>query len=101
MNEGLPLLKNHGKFCIYGVARSRQLNFDWSRGPYHWTIEHLILPTFSVESATHGPILDWIRLGFLEPKALISHVFPMEEISHVFELIKQREVFKAVIKIKE
>lgn len=100
MNQGLPLLKNHGKFCIYGVASTQHLNLDWSAAPYHWTIEHLIFPTFTIESAAHEPMLDWIRLGFIEPKGLISHVFGLEEIAHVFELIERREVFKAVIRIK-
>ena len=100
MNQALPLLKNHGKFCIYGVASTQHLNFDWSEGPYHWTIEHMIFPTFPIEAATHGPILDWIRLGFIEPRSLVSHVFGMDEISRVFELIERREVFKGVIQIK-
>jgi threonine dehydrogenase-like Zn-dependent dehydrogenase len=101
MNEALPLLTNHGKFCIYGVASTQHLNFDWSKGPYHWTIEHMILPTFPIEAATHEPILDWIRLGFIDPGSLVSHVFGMEEISRVFEMIERREVFKGVIRIKD
>lgn len=99
IREGLRLIANNGKVAVYGVSGEPHMELDWSMAPYHWSMEHMFFPNFPLESATHEPILRWIKEGVIKPRELITHVLPLESITEAFELVKSREAFKVVIVI--
>ncbi|MDO4584277.1 MAG: zinc-binding dehydrogenase [Planctomycetia bacterium] len=101
INTALEILRPGGKVCVYGISEQQHTEIDWSRCPYNWTLQFNQFPSKKRESEAHSRIVEWIRLGILNPNDYISHVFDFEEIGKAFEKIENREpMMKMVIRFK-
>lgn len=98
LNTGLSIIKPDAKLCVYGISEKMTAPLDWSRCPYNWTLQFNQFPSKVAESQAHGQIVNWIRLGLLQPSDYISHVFDFKDIDRAFEKIANREpMMKMVI----
>ncbi|MHC1695994.1 MAG: zinc-binding dehydrogenase [Eubacteriales bacterium] len=100
ISEALGLIKPNAKVCVYGISERMDAPLDWSSSPYNWTLQFNQFPSKKAESLAHNTIINWIKLGLLNPSDYISHVFDFEDIAEAFEKIEKREpIMKMVIKI--
>lgn len=94
IKASLPLLAPGGQVGLYGVPpRGSESLLDLSALPGNAGIR--ALPPD--EPSTHRQVLDYYRLGVIDPSADISHVLPLAEIEKGFELLARKEAFKVVI----
>lgn len=99
INTGLSIIKPDAKICVYGISERSDTSIDWSRCPYNWTLQFNQFPSKVAESQAHGQIVNWIRLGILNPADYVSHVFDFADIDQAFKKIERREpMMKMVVK---
>jgi threonine dehydrogenase-like Zn-dependent dehydrogenase len=88
INTSLEIIKPDAKVCVYGIAANMTQNVDWSTCPYNWTLHFHQFPSKKAESEAHDQIVNWIKLGVLNPKDYISHVYDFQDIDKAFENIE-------------
>ena len=99
INTGLSIIKPGAKICVYGISERTNVSLDWSRCPYNWTLQFNQFPSKVAESQAQGQIVNWIRLGVLNPADYVSHVFDFTDIDQAFAKIERREpMMKMVVK---
>lgn len=99
INTALEIIVPDGKVCVYGISEQMNANVDWSKCPYNWTLHFHQFPSKKAESEAHDQIVNWIKMGLLDPNDYISHVFDFADIDQAFEKIHNREpMMKMVIK---
>jgi threonine dehydrogenase-like Zn-dependent dehydrogenase len=91
INQGMELIRDRGKICVYGISPELAMNLDWSRAPYNWTLVFQQMPSKKEEGEAHRQILSWINMGILKPKDLISDVFDFDHILDAFKLVEARK----------
>lgn len=99
INQALEMIKPDAKICVYGISSNMNQEIDWSRCPYNWTLHFHQFPSKKAESEAHDQIVNWIKLGVLDPNDYISHVYDFADIDKAFENIENRvPTMKMVIK---
>ncbi|MDR2374497.1 MAG: zinc-binding dehydrogenase [Bifidobacteriaceae bacterium] len=98
-SQGLAMIKDRGKVCVYGIAPTSQMNLDWSRAPYNWSLQFQQFPRKAEEGQAHAQIIDWIEAGELVLADYISHVIAFQDVLDAFALVAERrpETKKIVI----
>ena len=90
INTSLEIIKPDAKICVYGISSNMSQNVDWSKCPYNWTLHFHQFPSKKAESEAHDQIVNWIKLGVLNPADYVSHVYNFEDIDKAFENIENR-----------
>lgn len=99
INAGLSIIKPDAKICVYGISAKMDTTIDWSNCPYNWTLQFNQFPSKIAEAEAQGQIVNWIRMGMLDPADYISHVFDFADIDKAFAKIENKEpMMKMVIK---
>jgi NADPH:quinone reductase-like Zn-dependent oxidoreductase len=88
VNQGMELIRDSGKICVYGISPELGMALDWSKAPYNWTLVFQQMPSKQEEGAAHNQILSWINMGILKPRDLISDVFDFDHILDAFKLVE-------------
>ncbi len=102
INQAMELIANHGKICSYGISPKLNMNIDWSRAPYNWSVNFVQFPEKAEEAAMHQEVMEMIAQGDLVPRDFISLVLPLQEIQTAFDLVEQRKTdLKTVIEFNE
>jgi threonine dehydrogenase-like Zn-dependent dehydrogenase len=97
INQSMELVKYNGSICCYGISAQLQMNLDWSKAPYNWTLQFVQWPSKLEESLCHEQIIEWIQTGALNPDDFISHVMTFDRILDAFQLVNSGTVRKMVI----
>lgn len=99
INTGLSIIKPDAKICVYGISEQNFAQVNWSCCPYNWTLQFNQFPSKIGEAQALGQIVNWIRLGVLDPNDYVSHVIDFDNIDEAFKKIERREpMMKMVIK---
>ena len=99
INTGLSIIKPSAKICVYGTNRINKVEIDWSRCDYNWTLQFNQSPSVPLEVEAHNQILNWMKLGVLDPADYVSHVFDFKDLNEAFAKIERREpMMKMVVK---
>ena len=99
INTALEMIKSDAKVCVYGISEQMNMNLDWSKCPYNWTLHFHQFPSKKAEAEAHDQVVQWIRDGVLDPNDYISHVFDFADIDKAFDVIKNHEpAMKMVIR---
>ena len=103
INQAMELIAYYGKICCYGISPTLNMNLDWSKAPYNWTLQFVQWPSKFEEAEAHNQIMAWINVGVLNPMDFISDVIPFSNILDAFKLIEERRpgTKKIVIKYDE
>lgn len=91
INQAMELVSYNGKICCYGISPKLQMELDWSKAPYNWSLNFVQWPSKKEEADAHSQIMAWINCGVLDPMDFISHVFPFERAMEAFEKIERRD----------
>ncbi|MDF2614400.1 MAG: sorbitol dehydrogenase [Clostridia bacterium] len=97
INQAMELVKYNGKICCYGISPKLNMNLDWTKAPYNWTLQFVQWPSKFEESVCHRQIVSWIQTGVLNPKDFISDVIAFEDIKKAFELVETRNAKKKIV----
>jgi threonine dehydrogenase-like Zn-dependent dehydrogenase len=100
INQAMNMIKFNGKICVYGISPETSMNLVWESGPYNWNLHFLQWPTFQEESATHDQIVNWVKMGIVDPGKFITHVLPLGDLKDALQLLRERKGLKAVIDLK-
>ena len=91
INQAMGLIADHGKICCYGISPKLNMELDWSKAPYNWSLDFVQWPSKIEESEAHSQIMAWINMGVLNPMDFISHVIPFENILDAFRILNERQ----------
>lgn len=97
VHTGMRLIRNDGQICTYGISPNLQMQLDWTKAPYNWRVNFLQFPQKTEEAAADSQILNWIRLGVLDPKDFVSHILPFERILDGFQMIEDHMPCKKIV----
>lgn len=97
IQTGMELIKDSGKLLTYGISPKLNMELDWSKAPYNWSLQFCQMPTKTEEAAAHEQIINWIQLGVLDPKSFISHVFDFDHILDAFKMLEDRVPCKKMV----
>lgn len=92
INQAMELVCYNGKICCYGISPKLQMELDWSKAPYNWSLNFVQWPSKKEEAAAHSQIMAWINCGILNPMDFISHVFPFDQAMEAFAKIERRDM---------
>ncbi len=90
INQGMELIRYNGKICCYGISPKCNMNLDWSKAPYNWSLDFVQWPSKKEEGEAHAQIMAWINLGVLNPYDFISDIIDFKDIISAFELVEKR-----------
>lgn len=97
INQSMELVKFNGKICCYGISPKLNMELDWSKAPYNWTLQFVQWPSKSEEAEAHTQIVNWIRMGVLNPDDFISDIFEFDRILDAFKLVEEKKARKKVV----
>ncbi len=98
INFSLPMIKEGGSICVYGVLSEPRLVIDKEKGPYNFNLILHQVPTRDREASAHDPICGLIKKGILKPDEFISAEFPIFEIQKAIELAKTSRAIKILLR---
>lgn len=90
INTGLELIKPNGKIKVYGISPQLNMQLDWSKAPYNWSLEMFQFPVKAQEAAVTAQLVYWIQSGVIRPRDYVSHVFPFENWREGFDIMEKR-----------
>ena len=93
--EAFPLMREQCRYTVYGLTRSRRVNFELGPGPRQWSLVFMKMD----EAETHEQVIEWVRAGKLAPKALYDRVMPMAQAAEAMELLAARKANKIVLQM--
>lgn len=97
INQCMELVKYNGKICCYGISPKLNMELDWSKAPYNWTLQFVQWPSKLEESEAHSQVINWMQMGVLKPEDFISDVIPFENILDAFKMVEERKTRKKIV----
>lgn len=97
INQAMELVKCNGKICCYGISPKLDMQLDWSKAPYNWTLQFIQWPSKLEESQAHKQVINWIQTGVLNPDDFISDVIDFDKIIDAFEMVESRKAKKKIV----
>ncbi|MDO4647595.1 MAG: zinc-binding dehydrogenase [Eubacteriales bacterium] len=94
INEAMEYIVDGGKICCYGISAKCQMELDWSRAPYNWTLQFQQFPSKKMEGEMTEQILSWIGQGEICLKDFVSDYFSFENILEAFQKLEAGEIKK-------
>lgn len=97
INQSMPLLKDQGAICCYGISANLNFDINWSRAPYNWKLHFQQFPSKKEESEAHEQVMAYIESGVIDLKDYISDVVDFDHILDAFEKLERKEIAKKCI----
>ncbi len=97
INQAMELVKYNGKICCYGISPKLNMELDWSKAPYNWSLQFIQWPSKLEEAKAHIQIINWIRLGVLDPDDFISDVIEFDKVIDAFKMVEERKAKKKIV----
>ncbi len=97
INQAMELVKYNGKICCYGISPKLDMQLDWSKAPYNWTLQFIQWPLKSEELEAHTQVINWMQAGILRADDFISDVLPFDRILEAFRMIEERRTNKKTV----
>jgi threonine dehydrogenase-like Zn-dependent dehydrogenase len=99
INQAMELVKYNGVIGCYGISPNLNMQLDWSKAPYNWTLQFVQWPSKLEEAEAHQQIINWIQLGVLKPEDFISRVVDFNSIVETFKQVEtERGLKKTIVK---
>jgi threonine dehydrogenase-like Zn-dependent dehydrogenase len=97
INTAMELVTYNGSICCYGISPKLDMQLDWSRAPYNWTLQFVQFPLKIEEMEADSQILYWMESGVLNARDFISDILPFGEIHEAFRMIEERRTNKKTV----
>jgi L-iditol 2-dehydrogenase len=94
---GLRLLTPGGTLLLVGIPPAERASFDI----HHARRRELVLKNVRRQKGCTGEVIEMIESGRIDPRAMLTHRFPLEKIAEAFDLVEgyRDGVIKAIIDI--
>ncbi len=97
VSQSIPMLAPGGDIGIYGIAsgddEAKKPVIDPGMRYVPWGLK-VMGPD---EAGAHQQMMDFIRLGLVNPGFMVDEVIDLKDISHGFSLVRQRKAKKVVV----
>lgn len=97
INQAMELVKYNGKICCYGISAKLDMQLDWSKAPYNWTLQFIQWPLKHEEAEAHRQVINWIEAGIINPDDFISDVVKFENILDAFRMVEMKKALKKIV----
>ncbi|MGE5494278.1 MAG: zinc-dependent alcohol dehydrogenase [Burkholderiales bacterium] len=97
MNRAMPMLKDQGKICCYGIASETKFELDWLKAPYNWQLHFQQFPSKIEEGMADKQVITWIRQGIINIDDYISDIIPFDDILSAFDKVEKKQIAKKCI----
>lgn len=97
INDAMEFIRYNGKICCYGISPKLDMNLDWSRAPYNWTLQFVQWPLKLEEAEAHTQVVNWMKMGVLNPDDFISDIIPFENAVDAFRLVEEKKALKKIV----
>lgn len=97
MNQAMPLLKDQGKICCYGISSNTKFELDWTDAPYNWQLQFQQFPSKIEEGEANKQILTWLKQGVIDIDDYISDIVEFKDILSAFERLEKKQIAKKCI----
>jgi L-iditol 2-dehydrogenase len=97
INMAMPLLRDQGKICCYGISPNLKAEIDWSQAPYNWQLQFQQFPSKVEEGEAHNQIMNWLKAGVIHLKDYISDVYDFEHILDAFDQLEKRQIARKCV----
>jgi threonine dehydrogenase-like Zn-dependent dehydrogenase len=97
INQAMPLLKDQGSICCYGISENTTFEVDWTCAPYNWQLRFQQFPSKLEEGMVNAQILEWIAQGKIDLDDYISDIVDFKDILPAFERVEARQIAKKCI----
>ncbi|MDO4547044.1 MAG: zinc-binding dehydrogenase [Clostridia bacterium] len=97
INTAMPLIKDQGKICCYGISPNLSYEIDWTDAPYNWQLQFQQFPSKVEEGEAHNQIMNWLRAGVINLDDYISDIIDFKDILTAFERLERRDIAKKCI----
>lgn len=94
INQAMPLIKDHGKICCYGISPNLSAQIDWSKAPYNWHLQFQQFPVKGDEYLAHNQVMAWLETGVIRLQDFISDVFLFEDVLTAFDKLADKKIAK-------
>jgi len=93
----MQFIKDNGQIKVYGVSPDLSINLNWSKAPYNWSLELFQFPIKFQEGEAHNQLIEWVKMGLINPNDYISHIFDFKNILKGFELVENKVSVKKIV----
>ena len=97
INQAMELVKYNGKICCYGISPKLDMQLDWSKAPYNWTLQFIQWPLKIEELEAHTQVINWMEAGVLNADDFISDILDFEDILEAFRMIEEKRTGKKTV----
>lgn len=97
INQSMELIKYNGQICCYGISAELNMQLDWSKAPYNWSLNFVQWPAKQEEAFAHRQIINWIEAGVLNPNDFISDVIHFDKIIDAFKMVEEGLARKKIV----
>lgn len=97
INQSMPLLKDQGKICCYGISSNTKAQIDWTNAPYNWQLQFQQFPSKLEEGLANKQVLDWIKEGIINLDDYISDIFDFKDILEAFKKVEAKQISQKCI----
>lgn len=97
INSALPLIRQAGSICVYGVVGAQAITLEKDRGPYNFNLLVHQWPTRTLESAAQPQLVEWVRSGLLDPKLFHTGEFLLENVEAAFAETRNPDAIKTML----
>jgi threonine dehydrogenase-like Zn-dependent dehydrogenase len=97
IQSALPLVRNAGSICVYGVLGNPVVTFNKECAPYNFNLLIHQWPTRKAEAAAQDPLVEWIEEGALDAKDFITGTYSVQNIHEAYAASQERDAIKTMI----
>ncbi len=97
MNQAMPLLKDQGKICCYGISSNTKFEIDWTDAPYNWQLQFQQFPSKVEEGEANKQVITWLKQGVIDIDDYISDIVDFSDILSAFEKLEKKQIAKKCI----
>ncbi len=97
INAAMPMIKDRGKICCYGISTTSKFEIDWTNAPYNWQLVFQQMPSKFEEYEANKQVLTWLKYGVIDIDDFISDIMDFDQIIDAFDMVEERKIAKKCI----
>ncbi len=97
INAAMPMIKDRGKICCYGISTASKFEIDWTNAPYNWQLVFQQMPSKFEEYEANKQVLTWLKNGVIDIDDFISDIMDFSQIIEAFDMVEERKIAKKCI----
>lgn len=93
----VPLIREGGRLCVYGLYRNGTVSLDTIAAPRNWSLLYHQWPIRESEYEAQEQLVSWIRSGSLDWQAFVTSRHPVRDVAKAVEDVRSRTAQKVLL----